>query len=282
MNKQRVCISTETTIDIRQDLLEEFDIRVVPFNILFGEETVEDGLDITPDKIFEFVDKTGVLPRTSAVNEFAYEEHFGELLKEFDAVVHICLSSKISSAYENACRVASRMENVYVIDSLSLSTGIAVLALKACQKRDEGMEAKQIYEDVLNLVPKVSTSFIVSTLEYLHKGGRCSGGAKMAQQILRFKPCIIMENGVMDVKTTFLGKGSIATHQYAEMLFKNHPNIDLSMAFITHASATPDMVDQALKDLKERGFKRIEVTFTGATITSHCGPKTLGIIFMDE
>lgn len=282
MAKKRICISAETTIDLRQDLLDEFDIHVVPFTILFGEQMEPDSLNITPQKIFEFVDKHQMLPRTCAVNEFVFEEYFKSLLEEYDAIIHISLSSKISSACENAQRVAKSFNNVYVIDSLSLSTGIAQLAIRACHMRDEGKEAKEIAGTITSLVNKVSTSFIVSALEYLHKGGRCSGGAKTAQAILRFKPCIMVKDGAMDVYATFMGRSKIATHEYYKWLFKKNPNPDLSLVFITHAAATPEMLETAKEDLKKRGFKRIEVTYTGATITSHCGPKTLGIVFMNK
>ena len=277
----KIAISTESTLDLPKELQKEYDISVIPFTVILGDKSGLDG-DITPTEIFEYVDKTGILPKTAAVNEFQFDKHFTKLLRNHDAVIHISLSSGISSACQNAMAAASIMKNVYVIDSESLSTGIALLAIYARKLANEGLKPEEIVEKVKARVPYVQASFVINSLNYLHKGGRCSGLARFSAALFRIKPQIIVANGKMSPQKKYSGKNEKCVDNYCRDTLEEFNNPDLSIAFVTHSHATPEMVKIAKEHLKKRGFKTIYETVAQATITSHCGPKTLGILYIND
>lgn len=277
----KICISAESTIDLPKSLLEAYDIKTIPFTVLLGEKAGFDG-EITPTEIFEYVDKTGVLPRTSAINEFQYSEYFKGLLKEYDAIIHFALSSEISSACSNALTVASELKNVYVVDSRSLSTGIALEAIYASKLAKQGATPEEIVEKVKERIPYNQTSFVLATVDYLHKGGRCSSLAKLGAQLFRIRPQIIMADGKMSPGKKYMGKQLSCVENYVRDTLDQFNNPDKSIVFVTHSMATPDMVEEAKRQLKERGFENIIETTAGATISSHCGPKCLGILYLND
>ena len=277
----KIAVSTESTLDLPKELCKKYDINVIPFTVLLGEKSGYDG-DITPEQIFEFVDKTGVLPRTSAVNEYQYDKYFSKLLRNYDAVIHISLSSGISSSCSNAIHAASIMKNVYVIDSQSLSTGIALLAIYARKLADKGLEPEEIYKKVTARVPSVQASFVINSLNYLYKGGRCSGLSRFSAAVFRIKPQIILKDGKMIPQKKYHGRSEACVAQYCKDTLEQYHNPDKSIAFVTHSHATPEMAKIAIDALKKAGFKEIYETIAQATITSHCGPKTLGILYIND
>ena len=232
--------------------------------------------------IFDYVDKTGVLPKTSAVNQVQYEEHFKKLLKDYDEVIHISLSSEISSACQNAFNAAEEVGHVTVIDSRSLSTGIALEAIYASRLAKEGLSVEEIVNKVKERIPNNQTSFVLATVDYLYKGGRCSALAKLGAQLFRIRPQILVKDGKMGPGKKYLGKQLACVESYVKDTLEEFNNPDLSLVFITHSSATPDMVEAARKQLEAKGFKRIIETVAGATISSHCGPKCLGILYLND
>lgn len=276
-----ICLTAESTIDLPKELLEKFKIKTTPFTVLLGEKVGYDG-ELTPAEIYDYVDHNKVLPRTSAVNEFQYEEFFGGLIKEYDAILHISLSSCISSSCQNAMTVAKKMDNVYVIDSKSLSTGIALLAVYARELIDKGLDVKEIYEKVLARVDAVQASFVINTLDYLYKGGRCSSLARFGANLLRLKPQIIVSDGKMVSGAKYRGKNRDVIEDYCVDTLKKFNNPDKSIIFITHSGASSDMVEAARRIVERHGFKNIYETIAGATISSHCGPKTLGILYFND
>ncbi|MGM9874068.1 MAG: DegV family protein [Bacilli bacterium] len=281
----KIAISTESTSDLSKDLLLENNIFVIRYPVLLGENVYSDGENITPEQIFEFVDETGQLPKTSAINEFSFVDYFNDILNQgYDGIVHISLSSEISSTCKNAMNVAENKfkGKVKIINSLSLSTGCGLLVLYACELQKQGLGLEEIYEKVNSRVPYVQTSFVVNTTDYLHKGGRCSGLAKFAANLLKLKPQIIMENGVMHPGKKYRGRNSAVVANYCEDILEEYNNPDLSVAFVTHTVASEEMVSAAKEALEKRGFKRIIDTTAGCTITSHCGPKTLGILYIND
>ena len=279
----KIAISAESTIDLPREILEEYKITTVPFSVTLGEKIQDDGV-VTPEDIFEYVDMTGVLPKTSAVNEARYEEYFGELLKKYDAIIHFSLSSDLSSSYNNACLAKEELggKNIFVIDSMSLSTGIALQAIYASQLRDEGLAPEEIVNKVKERIPHDQASFVLATVDYLYKGGRCSALAKLGAQLFRIRPQILVKDGKMGPGKKYLGKQTSCVDSYCKDTLEEFNTPDLSIAFVTHSSATPEMVEIAKKHLQERGFKKIIETKAGATITSHCGPKCLGILYMND
>lgn len=278
----KIAISAETTADLSKELYAKYDIRTIPFKVLLGEKVYKDG-DIDTREIFDFVNRTGVLPKTTALNEFEYKEYFKELLKEYDAVIHFSLSSKISSSCEHAIKASNHFDGkVVVIDSKSLSTGIALEAIYARELAEQGTEFDEIVEKVIARIPNVQASFVVNTLSYLHKGGRCSSLARFGGAILRLKPQIIVNNGAMQPGKKFIGRSNSCVNDYCELTLKQFDNPDKSIVFITHSRATEEMVAIAREKLEALGFERIYETIAGATITSHCGPKTLGILYIND
>ena len=278
----KIAISAESTLDLSKELLKQYDVHVIPFTVLLGEEAYLDG-DITSQDIFDYVDKNKILPRTSAVNEFQYREYFTSVLEEgYDAIIHISLSSEISTSCSQAIKAATKFDNVYVIDSRSLSTGIALEVIYAAKLIKKGLKPQEIVEKVKARIPYVQASFVIQTLEYLHKGGRCSGLLRFGAAILRIKPQIIVSDGKMAPAKKYIGRKSQVIEAYCRDTLEQFANPDLSVAFVTHTLATPEMVAVAIDALRKRGFKTIYETKAGATITSHCGPQTIGILFIND
>ena len=278
----KIAISAESTLDLSKELIKQYDVHVIPFTVLLGEDAYLDG-DINSQDIFDYVDKNKILPRTSAVNEFQYREYFKGLLDEgYEAVIHISLSSEISTSCSQAINASKKFDNVYVIDSRSLSTGIALEVIYAAKLVQKGLKPQEIVDKVNARIPYVQASFVIQTLEYLHKGGRCSGLLRFGAAILRIKPQIIVSDGKMAPAKKYIGRKSQVVEAYCRDTLEQFANPDLSVAFVTHTLATPEMVAVAIEALKNRGFKTIYETTAGATITSHCGPQTLGSLFIND
>ena len=212
----KIALCSESTLDLSKELIKKYDINVIPFTVLLGEDEYADG-EITGPDIFEYVEKNKILPRTCAINEYQYRDWFRSFLDNgYDAVIHICLSSGISSSYDNAVRASHKFDNVYVIDSASLSTGIALECIYARKLIDKGLDAKEIVEKVNARVPYVQASFVIQTLDYLYKGGRCSGLARLGAAILRIKPQIIVSEGKMAPAKKYFGRKSQVVEAYCK------------------------------------------------------------------
>ena len=280
----KIAISAESTIDLSKELLDQYNIKTLPFTILLGEDMLLDG-EVSSTQIFEYVQKTKVLPKTSAVNEYQYTEFFASLLNDYDAVVHISLSSGISTSCSQAIAAASKMQNVYVIDSKSLSTGIALLAIYASKLASKGnISAAEIAKLVSDRVEKVQASFVIERLDYLYKGGRCSSLQMLGANLLKLRPQIVVktDTGKMVSGKKYRGKMDQVVADYCKDVLEQFNTPDLSMAFITYTTATEEMISAARKALQERGFKTIYATTAGATISSHCGEHTLGILYIND
>ena len=277
----KIAISAETTIDLTKELIEEFDIKIVPFSIQLGEKSVLDG-EITTDDIISFVNETGELAKTSAVNEYAYTEHFSKILENYDAIVHFSLSSKMSLACTNAINAAKQFNNVFVVDTLSLSTGIALLALYAKRLADNGDDAQTIYEKCIKRVPSVQASFELKRLDYLHKGGRCSSLTYFGANLLKIRPQIVVKDGKMVTGKKYRGNFNHIVKNYCRDVLEEYNTPDLTEAFLTYTTADEEVLETAKNALVERGFKRIHVTRAGGTITSHCGEDCLGILYIND
>ncbi len=276
-----IAISLESTSDLTKEIIAEFGFKIIPFHITLGGNTFVDG-EVTTQEMFDYVDKTGALPKTNAINEFEYTEYFEELRKEYDSVVHISLSSCISSSCSNAIRAAQNVEGVYVVDSLSLSTGISLLAMYAKELVDAGEEASVIAKKVQDRTSKVQASFVLERLDYLHKGGRCNLFSLLGASILKIRPRIVVKNGKMSSDRKHKGSINRATKAYCEGVLEDFNTPDLERVFITYTSATEEMLEAARKAVKERGFKNIYETCAGGTIASHCGAHTIGILYFND
>lgn len=277
----KIAISAESTIDLPQNLLDQFGITTTPFSITFGDKLEKDRLGISKD-IFSFVEKTKKLPKTSAVSPEQFKEYFEELKKDHDAIIHISLSSLMSSAYNNAVLVAKEMENVYVIDSRTLSTGIALQAIKAKELANAGKTPTEIVETINAITAKTQASFVLEKLNYLYKGGRCSALALLGANILRIKPQIVVSNGKMGVGKKYTGEINKVAIKYCKDLLVAHPEPVLDYVFITSSTDMPEAENAIIEILKERGFDHIYPTRAGGTISSHCGENCIGVLFLDK
>ncbi len=280
----KIAISAESTIDLPKEELERFDIHTLPFTLILGEKEVLDG-QIMPEELFKFTKSTGKLPKTSAVNEFQYREHFKKLKDMgYDQIIHFSLSSGISSAYSNAMKVKDEFDGVYVIDTKSLSTGIALLAIQARKLVDSGLSTIEVYEKSLARVKDVQASFSLESVNYLYKGGRCSMLKMLGANILHLKPEIYVDTntGKMSAGKKFRGPMKSVVLNYVEDTLEkfNHP--DLSLCFITYSTAPDDVVLAVKERLLKEGFKEVIPTHAGGTISCHCGPHCLGILYIND
>ena len=277
----RIAISAETTCDLTKAQIIENDIKIVPFEIVMGTETFKDG-EMTTEQLFAKVDETGVLPKTNAINEYEYTEYFESLKKEYDAVVHVCLSSGLSSSCSNAIRASKNVKNVFVVDSMSLSTGIGLLVLYAKDLANDGYLPEEIAKKVQDRANNLQVSFVVERLDYLYKGGRCNALSLLGANLLKIRPRLVVKDGKIGSDKKYRGSMEKVIAKYCDETLAEFSNLDLNRVFITYTSATPEMVGAAKEALTRAGFKNIYESTAGCTIASHCGAHTLGILYFND
>lgn len=279
----RTIISTDSPADVPAEIRARYDIRVIPLHIILDDDCFEDGVNIQPDDLYAFYKKTGRLPKTSAVSVAEYTDFFKELTQDGSSVVHISFSSALSATHQNARLAAEDFDNVYIVDSKSLSTGIALLAIKAAQLAQDGLDAKTIAHEMEYKREKVVTTFILDKLEFLYKGGRCSGVAMLGANVLGIKPSIVMADGKLQVGKKYRGKLENCQMQYVRDLLEQYAGrIDTDRAFLSRTAGVSDEQMKALqKEIhKTLKFKEYIVSTVGCTITSHCGERTFTFEFM--
>lgn len=276
----RVKISADSTCDIPEELLRKHDIGIVALSVIKDDKAYKDGTEITPDDIFNHVDNGGTFCKTTAVNIDEYHTAFEGYLQKYDAVVHINISSEMSSCHQNAKIAAEDMENVYVFDSHNLSTGMGMLVLDAALLAENGVSPDAICALLDRQYNIMETSFIIDTLDYLHKGGRCSSLAVMGANLMKLKPCIEVIDGKMHVTKKYRGKLEKVLLQYMTERLNNRTDIDKHRVAITYTKPIDETIlNQIRTTLTEYGFETIIETVAGSTISCHCGRSTLGIIF---
>ena len=278
-----VKISSDSTADL-EHLFVERNIAVMPLCVILEGKEYLDGETINAQMIFDSYEQNRVLPKTSARSIDDYEAFFGELVKDGSSLVHFIISGEISVSYSNALTAARKFDNVFVVDSRSLSTGQGLLVLKACDFRDVGMDAQQIYDKITELTPYVQASFVVDTMEYLHKGGRCSGVAKFFASAFSIKPMIMLKEGKMVVGQKYVGKLGKCIEKYVAAILREFDTPDTTRIFITHTYADDEIVENVKAQIRELRpeFKEILETHAGCTVTAHCGKGTLGILYINK
>ena len=274
-------ITADSTCDLSEELIKKYGVEIMPLIIVKGSESLKDGLEITPKEVFDYFQEGKRICSTSAVNVASYYELFSKFSGEYDAVIHFSLSAEFSSTCQNAKLAAAEFENVYVVDTRNLSTGSGLVIIKCAELAASGMNASDIVKDLEVFTNKVEASFVINTLEYLYKGGRCSSVTALATGILKIKPCIEVVDGKMKVGKKYRGSFEHCVKAYVNDRLKNRDDIDLSRIFVTHTGCDPDLVDE-IKEIIKGYFDFAEVleTVAGCTISSHCGPNTLGILFV--
>lgn len=280
-----VRIIADSTCDLSQELIEKYKISILPLHILLGENEYEDGKDIRPEKIYRWSDEHGTTPGTSAPSMESTLKLYREVYAEGDELVCFSISGQMSTS-GNVMRLAAEEmgieDKVTVIDSENLSTGIGHLVVEAAIMAQEGKSAGEITDKIEMLKPLVRASFVVDTLVYLHRGGRCSGLAAMLGGTLHLHPMIVVENGKMHSSKKYRGSLSKALAAYAKDLEPALKKAKQDRVFITHSGCEQETVKMVRKFLEELGiFREILVTRAGGVISSHCGPGTLGILFIE-
>ncbi len=277
--KKRWLISADSGIDLPKEIVEKFDIRISNIWITLGEETRKDN-EFTQDELYEYANRTGTLPKTGALSPLVYEEWFSSLLEEAESVVHISLSSGISSSNQNAAVAAESIDNVFVIDSLNLSTGFGHLVYYAAELLEGGMEVKDVVNEIERVKSLVDTSFVLDSLEYMKMGGRCSAVAVLGANLLKLKPCIEVKDGKLGMCKKYRGKFEDVLISYVDDRLANLENIDDKRIFVTHAGVDNGLEEKIRDYVASKGFfKEILISRASCTISTHCGKNTLGILF---
>ena len=274
-------ILSDSTCDLSKELIETNNIGIVPLVIVKDGEPFADGVTITPDDIFAHVAAGGALCSTAAKNISDYEEVFAQYAPKYDGVVHISIGSGFSSCYQNACLAAEEFDNVICIDSANLSTGQGLVVLKACELAKTCESLAEIKEKLDAYTPKVEASFLLDRLDYMVKGGRCSAAAALGANLLGLKPCIEVKNGKMGVVKKYRGNYAKSLAMYVKDRISNRDDIDRGTLFVTHTPVTDECqksVEAAVSQCDQ--FENTYWTTAGGTISCHCGPGTLGVLFV--
>lgn len=282
MNK-KVLIASDSTCDLSEELIERYGIKILPLGVNLGETLYSDGVDITPDDIYAHYAKTGELPKTSAVNMADFADFFEKYTGEGYSIVLFTISASMSSTFNNARMAAEDFEDVYVIDSKNLSTGSGLLVCAAGDMAAEGKSAAEIAEAVSEMRDRVSASFVIDDLEFLHKGGRCSALAAFGANVLKLKPCITVADGKMGVSKKYRGKYDATLKTYVADQLGDGTGIEKKRVFVTHAGCDREIYESCLEQVKALGiFDEVLLTRAGCTVSSHCGRNTLGVLFIRE
>ncbi len=278
----RILIAADSTCDLSQKLLERYGIELVPLNIVLEDRAYRDGMEITPEQIYHWADEHHTTPKTTAVTMGDAVSFLQRIGAPGDEILCFCISEQMSSTAQ-VLRLAAEevpQKRVWVIDSQSLSTGIGLQVLYAAELAQAGMPAREIVKAVEQRRPQVRASFVVETLTYLYRGGRCSATAALVGNALQLKPKIVVQHGKMGVSKKFRGKSAAVVRKYAEDLHDALLQADPSRVFITHSGIDPTIVEETVAYLKSlHYFREVLVTRAGGVISSHCGPGTLGILF---
>ncbi len=283
----KVIITSDISADLNRELEQRYGVDMMPLHIVIGGKSYEDWVNITPEELYQIFYKTKELPHTTAGSVGEYTDFFKKYVDDGCDVVHLSLGSKLSVTHQSSVLAAEEFPGrVYSVDTQNLSTGCGLLVIKACELRDQGYSAKEIYEAVNEMVPKAHASFVLDRLDFLHAGGRCSAVAMLGANLLSLKPSIEVHNddgGSMSVGKKYRGKYDKVLLQYMEDTINKYDNIDTDRVFVTHAGANPEYVDAIYQAVKAKNiFKEILITRASCTISSHCGPNTLGVLFMTK
>ncbi len=278
-------ISADSTCDLSPELVARYGIDIAPLYIIRDGQSLVDGVDITPDEIYDHVSQGGGMCSTAAVSIYDYAMFFRKELENCDAVVHFHISGEMSACYQNACMVAEEMGNVYPVDARSLSTGIGLLVLEAAELAREGvLTAQEIQQRMEQRREKLNVSFLLERLDYLRKGGRCSSVAALGANVLSLRPCIQVKDGKMGVGKKYRGAYQKCLLQYVKERLEGREDIDTRRIFITESGGfTAEELAQVEEAVRSyQPFEEVLHTRAGCTVSSHCGPRTLGILYFTK
>lgn len=283
--ERKIILSADSTCDLGTELQEKYQVHFYPFHVILEGKDYQDNADIHPEDLYRAWRERRQLPKTAAINVSEYMDYFRKWVEDGYDVIHLNLGRALSSAHQNCVLAAQELGHVYPVDSCNLSTGIGLLVLKAADMIEAGMEASEIAEELKRMTGKVHASFILDTLEFMRAGGRCSAVVAFGANALGLKPCIEVQNrdGSMTVGKKYRGKLEKVLGNYVKDRLKMYPDIDRSRLFITHSGIDGEYLSQVKKTVMETmDFENIYITQASCTISCHCGPNTLGILFMTK
>lgn len=272
-------IVTDSTADLNQPLMSRYGLRFIPLQVIIGETSYKDLVEIDVPRLFQSVEELGILPKTSAPSVADFTAFFNA--SPADEIIYMGIGAKLSATYQSAMLAAeASKKKVHVIDSANLSTGIGIQVLKACELLEQGLGAEEIVQRLENEKQNVRCYFVIDTMDYLYKGGRCTAMQALVGSILKIRPVIeVRQDGTLGVKDKVSGTRKKAQHRLVQILKKDLANVDLHRIFVTHTGTLEEA--EAIKQelLALAPFKEVLITNAGAVIASHCGPDTLGIIY---
>jgi len=277
----RIKITADSTCDLPDDIVNRYNIDIIPLYIIKDEKAYKDRLEITVEDVFNYVESGAGMTRSNAVNVFEYQQVFSKWQEDFDAIIHIGLSSHFSACIQNARLAAEDFDNVYVVDSFNLSTGSGHVVLDAAIMAERGMAPGLIIEELERIIPLVEASFVIGTLKYLHKGGRCSSLAALGANLLKLNPCIEVIDGKMDVGKKYRGGFDKVILQYVEDKLSGRDDIDDRRIFVTYPPTIEgELIERIVEKVKSlRNFDEIICCEAGCVISNHCGPICVGVLF---
>ncbi len=276
-------ITTDSTCDLSQQLIEKYNIAISPLHVLVGEDDYIDGVTIKPNDLFKFVENENKTCSTTAVNTYEYEEFFRQFADTHEAIIHINLGMSFSSCFQNANLAAENFSNVYIVDSANLSSGSGLLVLEACNLVNEGLKPEEIVKRLNGMKGNIVSSFVIDKMDYLKRGGRCTSIEALGAALLKIKPSIEVINGKMEVGKKYRGSFKSSLEKYVKDRLENIDLIDPKRVFITHPAVDEELVTH-IKELvaSYNYFEEIHVTTAGCTISCHCRPSTLGILYVNK
>lgn len=276
----KVKITCDSTSDLSPELYARYGVSVIPLCVALGDRICRDGVDVVPEELFSYVEETGKLPTSSAISLGEYMDFFQGFVNEGFEVVHISLSSALSSSHRNACLAAQEVENVHIVDSRSLSTGSGHLVILAAELASAGYDGAYIAKALDERKEHLDVSFVLQTLDYLHKGGRCNGMARFGANMLKLRPEIVMENGTLHIGKLYRGSMEKTILDYVRGRLEGVGPVNDKRIFVTHSGVPKEIVEQVIALVKElHPFEEVIETVAGSTISCHCGPCCLGVLF---
>lgn len=277
----RIKITSDSTCDLSKELVEKYDIAIIPLTVIKNGKSFRDGIDIVPADIFAHVAAGGNLCSTAALSVGEYQENFAKYANDFDGILHVNISSEFSCSYQNACIAAEDFDNVRVVDSRNLSTGQGLVVLKACELAQTCESIDDLQQQLQAFTERVEASFLLDQLQYMVKGGRCSSAAALGANLLNLKPCIEVKNGKMSVVKKYRGNYAKCLANYVKDRLTNRDDLEYSTLFVTHTPVN-DACLQAVKEAVDASpkFENTYWTEAGCTVSCHCGPATLGVLFV--
>ncbi len=274
-------ITSDSTCDLTKELLDRYDVALIPLYIMKNGKAYRDGVDITPADIFSYVENSGDFCTTAAVNTFDYIKFFDRFSSKYDAVIHFSIGSGFSVCNMNANAAAKVFNNVFVIDSKNLSSGQGHVVIEAAKLAASGDDPESICKKIINVIERVETSFLIDRLDYIFKGGRCSLATALGASFLHLRTCVEVSGGIMQVTKKYKGTFESCVETYVKDKLEGRPDLDLDRIFITHPAASKAAVNAARTAIsKYASFNEVIETKAGCTISCHCGPSTLGVLFI--